>query len=134
MATTIFSATQSKVMIGSDEIAGLQSIEYKVSRSRQDIVGVGDPLRQGVMYGVKVVTGKLRVKSRCPPLDAKLATKELTEAPFGMTLLLNKDDSDTKSKTINFQGCYLDDREFEMSVNGVGIAVYIFTATDVEEV
>jgi hypothetical protein len=133
MATTIFSATQSKVMIGSDEIAGLQSIEYKVSRSRQDIVGVGDPLRQGVMYGVKVVTGKLRVKSRCPPLDVLLSKADLKEAMFTMQAQLKKDDSDTPEKTIDFQGCYLDDREFEMSVNGVGIAVYIFTATDVVE-
>jgi len=69
MATSIWSATESKVMIDSTEIEGLQSIEYKVNRSRSDIVAVGQPLRQGVEYGVKVINGKLRVKSSCPSLD-----------------------------------------------------------------
>lgn|SRR5574341_1341689 len=133
MATTIWSATQSKVMIGSTEIEGLQSIEYKVSRSRQDIVAVGQPLRQGVEYGVKVVTGKLRVKSSCPPLDDLLSKENLKDAVFTMQAQLKKDDSQTTGRTIDFAGCYLDDREFEMSVNGVGIAVYTFTADNVTE-
>ena len=133
MGTQIWSATQSKVMVDSTEIEGLQSIEYKISRSRQDIVAVGKPLRQGVEYGVKVVTGKLRVKSSCPPLDEKLSKSDVKEAQFSMQAQLKKDDSETTEKTIDFQECYLDDREYEMSVNGVGIAVYTFTATDVQE-
>lgn len=133
MGTQIWSATQSKVMVDTTEIEGLQSIEYKVSRSRQDIVAVGKPLRQGVEFGVKVVTGKLRVKSSCPPLDEKLSKKDVKDAKFTLQAQLMKDDSETTAKTIDFQECYLDDREFEMSVNGVGVAVYIFTAMDIQE-
>jgi hypothetical protein len=133
MATTLWSATQSKVMVDSTEIEGLQSIDYKISRSREDIVAVGKPLRQGVEYGVKVVTGKLRVKSSCPPLDDKLSKSDVKDSKFSLQAQLKKDDSETTERTIDFQECYLDDREFEMSVNGVGIAVYTFTATDVLE-
>lgn len=130
MATSIWSATESKVMIDSTEIEGLQSIEYKVNRSRTDIIAVGKPLRQGVEYGVKVVNGKLRVKSSCPPLDAKLSASNLEEAKFTLQAQLKK--GETK-KDVTFQDCYLDDREFAMEVNGVGIAIYTFSATDIQE-
>ncbi len=82
MAISAWSATESRVMIDSAEIEGLQSIEFKVNRSRTDIIAVGQPLRQGVEYGVKVINGKLRVKSSCPQLDKKLSEKELDEAKF----------------------------------------------------
>ncbi len=133
MATTIWSATQSKVMVDSTEIEGLQSIEYKVSRSRTDTTAVGQPLRVGVEYGYKVITGKLRVKSSCPPLDDKLSKSNVADAKFSLQAQLKKDDSQTPQRTINFQECYLDDRDFEMSVDGVGIAVYTFSATDIQE-
>jgi uncharacterized protein (UPF0210 family) len=130
MAVTIWSATESKVMVDNTEIEGLQSIEYKVSRSRADIIAVGQPLRQGVEYGVKVVNGRLSVKSCCPPLDQKLSKTTMEEAKFTLQAQLKKGD---KKKEATFQDCYLDDRDFTMDVNGVGIAIYTFTATDLQE-
>jgi hypothetical protein len=130
MATTIWSATESKVLVDGAEIEGLQSIEFKVNRSRTDIVSVGKQVRDGVEYGVKVITGKLRVKSTCQPLDEKLSKTVLEEAGFSLSAQLKKG---TASKTVDFQGCYLDDREFTMDVNGVGVAVYTFSAQDVKE-
>lgn len=130
MATMIWSATESKVMVDSTEIEGLQSIEYKVSRSRSDITAVGKPLRQGVEYGVKVVNGKLRVKSSCKPLDDKISKTKLEEAKFTLQAQLKKGST---QKTVTFQDCYLDDREFTMEVNGVGTAIYTFSATDITE-
>jgi hypothetical protein len=130
MAATIWSATESKVVIESTEIDGLQSIEYKVNRSRSDIVAIGQGLRQGVEYGVKVINGKLRVKSSCSILDEKLNKTNMEDAKFTMTANLKKGNL---SKTISFQECYLDDREFSMEINGVGIATYTFSAMDVQE-
>lgn len=130
MAATIWSATESKVVIESTEIDGLQSIEYKVNRSRSDIVAIGQGLRQGVEYGVKVINGRLRVKSSCSILDEKLNKTNMEEAKFTMTANLKKGNL---SKTISFQECYLDDREFSMEINGVGIATYTFSAMDVQE-
>src|SRR5665809_37488 len=115
---TIWSATESKVMVDSSEIEGLQSIEFKVNRNRTDIVAVGKPLRQGVEYGVKVINGKLRVKSSCIPLDEKLSKTGLEDAKFTLQAQLKKG---SQEKNVTFQDCYLDDREFTMDVNGVGI-------------
>jgi hypothetical protein len=130
MTIEIWSATESKVMIDSTEVEGLQSIEFKVSRSRSDIVAVGQPLRQGVEYGVKVITGKLKVKSTNPALDEKLEKTDLDDAKFTLQAQLKKG---SKSKNVTFQDCYLDDRDFSVDVNGVGISTYTFTATDLQE-
>lgn len=130
MTIEIWSATESKVMVDSTEVEGLQSIEFKVSRSRSDIVAVGQPLRQGVEYGVKVVTGKLKVKSTNPALDEKLEKTDLEDAKFTLQAQLKKG---SKSKNVTFQDCYLDDRDFSVDVNGVGISTYTFTATDLQE-
>ena len=130
MTIEIWSATESKVMVDSTEVEGLQSIEFKVSRSRSDIVAVGKPLRQGVEYGVKVVTGKLKVKSTNPALDEKLEKTDLDDAKFTLQAQLKKG---SKSKNVTFQDWYLDDRDFSVDVNGVGIATYTFTATDLQE-
>ena len=130
MAVTMWSATESKVMVDSTEVEGLQSIEYKVNRSRSDVLAIGQPLRQGVEYGVKVVNGKLRVKSSCPALDSKLGKVDLEDAKFTMQVQLKKGG---RKMTVTFQDCYLDDREFSMEINGVGSAIYTFSATDVQE-
>jgi hypothetical protein len=130
MAISVWSATESKVIVDSTVIEGLQSIEFKVSRSRTDIIAVGQPLRQGIEYGVKVVIGKLSVKSSCPLLDEKLSKSNLEEAKFTLQAQLKKGN---QQKTETFQDCYLDDREFTMDTNGVGIAIYSFTATDIQE-
>jgi hypothetical protein len=130
MAVTLWSATESKVMVDSTEIEGLQSIEFRVNRTRSDIASVGQPLRTGVEYGVKVINGKLSVKSTCPPLDALLAKPNPEDAKFSLSAQMKKG---TTTRTVSFQECYLDDKEFMMDVNGVGITMYTFTATDLTE-
>lgn len=130
MAVSVWSATDSKVIVDSTEVEGLQSLDYKVNRSRQDIVAIGQPLRQGVEYGVKVVTGTLKVKSTCPALDKKLNEKELEQSKFTLQAQLKKGQA---TKNVTFQDCYLDGRDFTMDVNGVGIAIYTFSATDIQE-
>lgn len=130
MAITLWSATESKVMVDSTEVEGLQSIEFKVNRARSDVQSVGQPLRTGVEYGVKMINGKLSVKSTCPPLDTLLAKTNPEEAKFSISAQLKKGGT---TRTVNFQECYLDDKEFSMDVNGVGITSYTFTATDLTE-
>ncbi|MCD1294322.1 hypothetical protein CUJ83_04830 [Methanocella sp. CWC-04] len=130
MAISIWSATDSKVLIDSTEVEGLQSLEYKVNRSRSDIIAVGKDVRQGVEYGVKVITGTLKVKSSCPALDQKLNQKEVEQSKFTVSAQLKKGST---QKTVSFQDCYLDGREFSIDVNGVGISIYTFTATDIQE-
>jgi hypothetical protein len=130
MAISIWSATESKVLVDGTEVEGLQSIDYKVNRTRSDIAAIGKPLRQGVEYGMKVITGTLKVKSSCPKLDEKLNKTDVAEASFSLQAQLKKGST---QKTVDFQECYLDSRDFTLDVNGVGIAVYTFSATDIRE-
>jgi hypothetical protein len=130
MATTAWSARESKIMVDSKEIEGLQSIEFKEHRNRSDIPAIGESLRQGVEYGVKVINGKIKVKSTCSTLDEKFSKKEVEDMNFTLSAQLKKG---SKSKTMTFQDCYIDDREYSMEVNGVGITTYTFSATDVQE-
>ena len=76
MAIQAWSARDSKVMVDSHEVTGLQSIEFKEDRSRRDIQAIGEPLRQGVEYGVRVINGTLRVQSSCKPLEEKLPSPQ----------------------------------------------------------
>lgn len=132
MALSIWSATDSSVKIDSADVEGLQSIDYKVSRSRQDVFAEGKELRVGVVYGNKIVTGTLRIKSTCKELDDKLHIKaeDMEKAKFTMTVTLKRGGH---TRTLSFQECYLDGREYTMDVNGVGIGVYTFSALDVTE-
>jgi hypothetical protein len=129
MAIQAWSARDSKVMVDSHEVTGLQSIEFKEDRSRRDIQAIGESLRQGVEYGVRVINGTLRVQSSCKPLEEKLQEDDLEKAKFTLVAQLKKGD---QTLNINFQDCYLDNREFTMDVNGVGVAVYSFSATNVD--
>jgi hypothetical protein len=117
-------------MVDSTEVEGLQSIEFRVNRTRSDISSVGQPLRSGVEYGIKVIDGKLSVKSTCPPLDALLAKPNPEDAKFSLSAQLKKG---ATKRTVNFQECYLDSKEFLIDVNGVGTTSYTFTATDLTE-
>lgn len=130
MAIELWSARESKVFMDSTEIEGVQTVDFRVNRNRSDVIAVGQTLRQGVEYGVKEVTGTIHLKSSSEPLDAKLRLDDLEQARFTLSLQLKKGQ---QQWNITFQECYLDSREFTMDVNGVGIAVYTFTATNVQD-
>jgi len=129
MAATILSASGSKVTIDGSQIEGLQSIEYKYSRSRKDIEAVGTDERIGVDYGLKVVTGTLKVKSTSKKLDT-LLNKSTEDAKFQIVAELKKGNVIRKA---TFDDCWLDDKSFGMDANGVGMSTYSFSATRVRE-
>jgi hypothetical protein len=130
MAISVWSATESKVKVDGEDVEGVQSLEYKVNRNRTDVVGIGQHLRSSVEYGVKTVIGTLRVKSSCPKLDDKLGKDDLEQAKFTLQAQLKKGGT---TKTVDLQDCYLDGREFTIDVNGVGVSVYTFSATNIVE-
>ncbi|PKP60315.1 MAG: hypothetical protein CVT89_00090 [Candidatus Altiarchaeales archaeon HGW-Altiarchaeales-2] len=130
MAALILSASASKVTIDGTSIEGLQSIEYKYSRNRKDIEAVGSDERIGVDYGLKVVTGTLKVKSTCPKLDELFGKPTTEEAKFQIVAELKKGES---LKKISFDDCWIDDKNMSMDTNGVAITTYTFSATRVRE-
>jgi len=130
MAALILSASASKVTIDGTPIEGLQSIEYKYSRNRKDIEAVGSDERIGVDYGLKVVTGTLKVKSTCQKLDELFSKPTTEEAKFQIVAELKKGEA---LKKISFDDCWLDDKSMSMDANGVAITTYTFSATRVRE-
>ena len=69
---TIMSANVSNIKIDGEVVAGLQAIEYKIVRNRQNVHNIGNDERIGVDYGPMYVTGSLRIRSSHPKLDSML--------------------------------------------------------------
>jgi hypothetical protein len=129
MSLMLVSAAKSKVTIDGEVVDGVQSIDFKVRRRQADVESIGWDERIGVESGQIIVTGTLRVSSMHKTLDDLLYMP--VPLSFNMVAQLNK--GDELIKKITFDECYLDDKSFEMTANGVGLTVYNFTATRVRE-
>ena len=130
-AELVASANVSNVKIDGKVIPGLQAIDYKVARSRQNVHHIGAEERLGVDYGSLIVTGALRIRSTYPDLDKSLLTSAPDVKPFQLVVELKK--GPITVKTLSFDDCYLEDKTFALDANGVGISVYTFTATRLRE-
>jgi len=126
----IVSAAKSKVTIEGNDIPGVQSIDFKVRRRQADIEAIGIAERIGIESGQVVVTGTLRISSLNTSLDDFLYP--IDPPGFNMVLTLNVAEG-TQVRKITFDECYLDDKTFEMTANGVGITSYNFTSTRARE-
>lgn len=118
-------------MIGSTPIPGLQSLEYKYEKNIINVNSVGSATREGVDYGPKVITGKIRVKSAFDALDKAFYETDPKAAMFTMSASLKHTGAGV-SRNVTFNECYMIDRDFSIEVNGVGECVYTFTATDIK--
>jgi hypothetical protein len=111
-------------------IAGVQSIDFKVRRRQADIEAIGVAERIGIESGQVIVTGSLRISSLNTALDDFLYP--IDPPGFNMVVTLNVAEG-TKVRQITFDECYLDDKTFEMTANGVGVTAYNFTSTRARE-
>jgi len=128
---TLISANVSNVKVDGEVIPGLQAIDYKIVRNRQNVHNVGIDERIGVDYGPMYVTGNLRVRSTYPKLDEMLIKGVADVKPFQLVVELKK--LGQAIKTLSFDDCYLEGKNFSMDANGVGISDYSFTATRLRE-
>jgi hypothetical protein len=122
----IYTAFASEVKVNEETIEGLQSIEYNVVKNRQHVGAIGTDERIGVYFGLKVVTGKLRVASANPTLDGLLSTND----EFSISATLKHRDTE---RQVSFDACYMEDKSFALSALQHGETVYEFTATRVRE-
>ncbi len=129
MSLMLVSAAKSKVTIDGEVVDGVQSIDFKVRRRQADVESIGWDERIGVESGQIVVTGTLRVSSMHKSLDDLL----YMPVPLSFNMVAELRKGDDLIKKITFDECYLDDKSFEMTANGVGLSVYNFTATRVRE-
>ena len=127
----LMSANVSNIKIDGEVVPGLQAIEYKIVRNRQNVHNIGIDERVGVDYGPMYVTGTLRVRSTYPKLDTALITGVADVKPFQLIIELKK--LGQAIKTLSFDDCYLEGKNFSLDSNGVGISDYSFTATRLRE-
>jgi hypothetical protein len=118
----IYTAFASEVKVNQETIEGLQSIEYTMVKNRQHVGAIGTDERIAVYFGLKVVSGKLRVASANKTLDDLL--QKNTE--FSISATLKHRDTTRK---VTFDACYLEDKAFNLAAQGLGETVYSFSAT-----
>ncbi len=135
---SVISANVSDIKCDGETISGLQSIEFRIMRNRQNIHRIGSDERLGVDYGPMYVVGSLRVRSTYPKFDTILIKGQAEVTPFQLVVDLKTSALGTKAwgqavKTLTFDECYLEDKTFTMDANGIGISVYTFTSTRIRE-
>lgn len=127
----VVSANVSNVKVDGEVIAGLQAIEYKIVRNRQNVHNIGTDERVGVDYGPMYVEGTVKVRSTFPKFDTMLVTGIADVKPFQLVVELKK--GSQSIKTLSFDECYLEGKVFSMDANGVGTTDYTFTSTRLRE-
>ena len=127
----ITSANVSVVKVDGEVIPGVQSIEWKIIRNRQNVYNIGSQERIGVDVGPLYVQGLIRVRSTSTKLDEMLLKDE--KSIEGKQILIQGVFRTTKVKDIAFDDAYIEEKTFSIDANGVGISVYTFTATRVRE-
>jgi hypothetical protein len=122
----IYTAFQSEVKVNEKTIEGLQAIEYSQANTRRQIGAIGTDERIAVYFGTKVVEGRLTVASASPALDELLQSRET----FSISATLRHGES---NRVVAFDECYMEDKAFDMGVEGHGRTVYAFTARRLRE-
>jgi len=134
MSTPILiTASTSKVLVDGKDIPGVQSIEWKISRNRQNIHSISTDERVGAYYGALFVQGVLRVRSTFPELDKKMYESIAGVKHFQIVVELHSQGGDQVVKKFSFDECFLEDKSFGMDATGIGVTTYTFTGTRVRE-
>lgn len=122
----IFTASSSGVLIDNEAIEGIQAIDYKITRSQTDIGALGTHERVGVYYGLTTVQGRILVASASARLDG------LITSGASFQVVANLAHRDT-TRTVAFDECFMEGKDFSMGTGGHGETVYSFTAIRVRE-
>ena len=129
--TFIASANVSSIKVDGDVVNGAQSLSVKWERERRNVYAVGSDVRAGVDYGPLFITGALQVRTTYPKLDEILLLEPADVKSFQLLVELKKGSSPVK--TMAFDQCYLERKEFTIDANGQGLSTYVFTATRMRE-
>ncbi len=122
----IYTAFSSEVKVNEETIEGLQAVEYNQSNSRKHVGAIGTNERIAVYFGLKIVEGRLSVASANKTLDGLLQSRET----FSIIATLRHGET---TRTLSFDDCYMEDKEFALGAEGHGQTIYAFTATRLRE-
>ena len=131
--STLVAANASKIQIDGKDVRGVTSIDFKVTRSKEDIQSIDTEERMGAYYGALKVTGSLKVKSAYEELDKKMYVAVPKVATFQIMITLYPQGKDSKIRQITFDECILEGKSLAMSANGIPETTYEFSATRVRE-
>lgn len=127
---TLFSANRSNVLVDGEAIEGLQSLAFRVVTEREDIRAIGSAERVGISFGLRTVQGEIAVRSASFKLDAHLAA----QSAFQIVANLKKDDAaDSPKRTVSFDDCFVENKDFNIGAGGTVVTTYVFSATRVRE-
>ncbi len=127
----VLAANKSELLFDGEKIHGLKGFTYKVYKDRQDVRGVGMNERLGVVYGRLHVKGKILVHS-----NSELLNKHMDNNTTFQIILSVMQDSYPEGlglKQFTFDGCHVDDREFQLDSHGYALTTYTFTADRLRE-
>ena len=127
----IASANVSSIKVDGEVVNGAQSLSIKWERERRNIYAVGSDVRAGIDYGPLFITGALQVRTHSLKLDQVLLQEPTDVKSFQLLVELKK--GAVGVKTMSFDQCYLERKEFSIDANGQGITTYVFTATRMRE-
>jgi len=122
----VYSALHSEAKVNGESVEGLQAIEYRELTSRTDVGAIGTNERVAVVFGQRVVSGRLRVASANTALDGLAASGD----PFSITAILRHGKA---TRTVAFDECVMDEKAFAMTAAAHGETVYEFSATRIRE-
>ncbi len=129
----VIAANASRVMIDGEAVPGIQAIDFKITRNRQNVHAIGTDERIGSDYGGLFVQGAVRVKSIYPKLDDLLYQPIPSVTSFQIVVELQPQGIGEAVRKITFDECVLEDKVFGMDASGVGITTYNFTSTRIRE-
>ena len=128
---SVLAANKTTITFDGEEIHGLKGFTYKVYLDRQDVRAISKHERIGVVYGREHVKGKILVHSNNEKLNGYMKNR----ASFQIMVMTMQDSYPQKlgQKKMTFDGCHIDDREFQLDAHGYGLTTYTFTADRVRE-
>ena len=131
--SALVAANASRIQIDGKDVRGVTSIDFKVTRSKEDIQSIDTQERIGAYYGALKVTGSLKVKSAYEDLDKKMYIEVPKVATFQIMVTLYPQGKDAKIRQITFDECILEGKSMAMNANGIRETTYEFSATRVRE-
>ena len=126
--SVIYAARKTIVKVDQEDLKGVQSIEFTVTRNVIRRGSTGSDEAPAISYGKLEVLGKIKVLSSSPILDQKLLAEEVQ--PFQIMVQITTGEG--QRVTITFHECVIESKQLEMEANNVAVSVYNFSATKVE--
>ncbi len=123
---SVFTANSSGVLVDNENVEGIRAITYQLERQQGDVHALGSSERIAVYYGATQVRGRIRVASVSGTLDALAASGEVFQVVANLA-------HGQAARSVSFDECHIEGKEFTMTAGGHAEASYTFSATRVRE-